>query len=146
VTCCALAEKISGCTLADIRLANAPESASAARRIIRAVTCAWGAYEAADRAELLTCELVTNAAKHARDPLGSDIHVVISRRYDRLRVDVHDASPTMPRIRRGDLMAEEGRGLAMAETLADMIGWRPAAHGKTVYFELTAWPLVYPRR
>jgi anti-sigma regulatory factor (Ser/Thr protein kinase) len=129
-----------GILLAELRLANAPESASAARRVIRALACAWGAEAVADRAELLVCELVANAARHARDPLGSDLHLVVSRAGDRLRVEVHDPSTRLPRVRHGALMAEDGRGLLLAETLADVLGWHLLAHGKAVYFELTAWP------
>lgn len=138
MSCPVLTERTAGCrTLADVRLTTAPESATAARRIVKALTRAWGITGIADRAELLTSELVTNAGKHAPGP---DIHLVVSRRYDRLRVDVHDANPALPRIGCGDPMAEEGRGLLMAQSLADVLGWRPAVYGKTVFFELVAWP------
>jgi hypothetical protein len=49
VTRCALPGDVSGVLLADVRLINAPESASAARRIVKAVACAWGAAAVADR-------------------------------------------------------------------------------------------------
>jgi anti-sigma regulatory factor (Ser/Thr protein kinase) len=140
VTRCALPGEVSGILLADVRLANVPESASAARRIVKTLACAWGAEAIADRAELLVCELVANAAKHARDPLGSDLRLVISRSGDRLRVEVHDRSTLLPRMRRGGLMAEDGRGLLLAETLADVLGWHLLARGKAVYVELIAWP------
>ncbi|MCW2944122.1 MAG: ATP-binding protein [Actinoallomurus sp.] len=139
MTRCALPGEVSGILLADVRLANVPESASAARRVVKTLACAWGAEAIADRAELLVCELVANAAKHARDPLGSDLRLVISRNGGRLRIEVHDATRTLPRIRRGELMAEDGRGLLLAETLADRLSWHLLAHGKAVYFELTAW-------
>jgi serine/threonine-protein kinase RsbW len=140
VTRCALPGEVSGLLLADVRLANVPESASAARRVVKTLACAWGAEAIADRAELLVCELVANAAKHARDPLGSDLRLVISRTGERLRVEVHDASTALPCVRHGEPLAEDGRGLLLAEALADALGWHLLAHGKAVYFELTAWP------
>ncbi|WP_460340882.1 ATP-binding protein [Actinoallomurus acanthiterrae] len=140
MTRCALPGDVSGVLLADVRLINAPESASAARRIVKAVACAWGAAAVADRAELLVCELVANASKHARDRLGTNLRLVVSRDGDRLRIEVHDANPALPRVRHGGLMEENGRGLLLAETLADRLGWQLLARGKSVYVELAAWP------
>ncbi|MEV5748723.1 ATP-binding protein [Actinoallomurus sp. NPDC052308] len=140
MTRCALPGEVSGVLLADVRLVNTPESASAARRIVKAVTCAWGAAAVADRAELLVCELVANASRHARDRLGTNLRLVVSRDGERLRIEVHDTDPALPRIRHGGLLEENGRGLLLAETLADRLGWQVLARGKSVYVELIAWP------
>jgi hypothetical protein len=43
------------------------------------------------------------------------------------------------------LLEENGRGLLLAETLADRRGWQALARGKSVYVELTAWPATTAR-
>jgi anti-sigma regulatory factor (Ser/Thr protein kinase) len=84
--------------------------------------------------------LVANATRHARDRLGTNLRLVVSRDGERLRIEVHDSNPALPRIRHGGLLEENGQGLLLAETLADRLGWQVPARGKAVYVELIAWP------
>lgn len=59
---------------------------------------------------------------------------------DRLRVEVTDCSPAMPRPRRVTRRSEHGRGLLLLDRLAD--AWGVTQHDsnhscKTVWFEIT---------
>jgi anti-sigma regulatory factor (Ser/Thr protein kinase) len=83
-------------------------------------------------AELLVSELVTNAHEHAGGPAVVDVQV-----DDRsLRVAVADQDPTIPIPRKMTADAERGRGLLLVAALASRWGAAPAAHGKSVWFEL----------
>jgi hypothetical protein len=53
-----------------------------------------------------------------------------------VRVDVVDASPTIPRRRRYASDAVTGRGIALVETLASRWGSERHGPGKRVWFEL----------
>ncbi|WP_073928959.1 ATP-binding protein [Streptomyces sp. CB03911] len=104
-----------------------------------------GGFEDGERftevGELLLSELVTNAVEHARVPAGRLVKVRFALEADRLRVEVHDASPQRPvpgpAPARPD--AEAGRGLLLVRELSDGWGCCPRAGGigKFVWFECT---------
>jgi len=107
---------------------------SEARRLVRRALVDVG-QEIADAAELVTSELVTNAVVHA----GTDIDVSIELCPDRVRVEVADGSPHLPRSRRYGTSAGTGRGLVMVEELTDEWGVSrrgPGDQGKVVWFEI----------
>jgi anti-sigma regulatory factor (Ser/Thr protein kinase) len=132
---------IRGVLLGELRLPMRPESASPARRFLTAVSHAWGIPEAADTAELLGCELVTNAVRHAAAMPGSTLRLLLIRDGDRLRVEVHDPSGEPPAARAPETDATTGRGLIIVGALSADAGWHPTAHGKAVWFELLPrWP------
>jgi anti-sigma regulatory factor (Ser/Thr protein kinase) len=83
-------------------------------------------------AVLLVSELVTNALLHAR----SAPSVELTHDGGRVRVDVVDESPTIPRRRRYASDAVTGRGIALVETLASRWGSEREGSGKRVWFEL----------
>ena len=85
-----------------------------------------------DCAALLTSELVTNAVLHAATPITLTLHVL----PDRIRVDVADASPTLPAVKDYGPDAVTGRGLSLFDTLASNWGVQPVEGGKVVWFEL----------
>jgi CheY-like chemotaxis protein/anti-sigma regulatory factor (Ser/Thr protein kinase) len=85
-----------------------------------------------DAVELLTSELVTNAVIHA----GSEPHLVLILQPDRIRVEVHDADPTLPAQRELDGARPGGRGLPLLEQLATSWGVEVVPGGKAVWFEV----------
>lgn len=92
----------------------------------------WGCENAAEIAQLLVSELVTNAVLHAQ----SGIEVVVRHGGRRLRVEVGDASRTPPVLRRHDEDAMTGRGLSLVDQLSEAWGVERNADGKRVWFEV----------
>ncbi|BFO15375.1 hypothetical protein SHKM778_17630 [Streptomyces sp. KM77-8] len=120
-------------------------SAALARQAARTTVKCWGLPEnlAAD-AELIACELVTNAIRHSgiynpQEP--GRCRLTLERPApDTVRVEVFDSSTTRP-VKREPVEDETGgRGLVLVEALA--VDWgvtrRPA--GKTVWALLRAQP------
>ena len=102
-----------------------PEQVAVARGFVRQVLGA--AHPGAERAVLLTSELVTNSVTHSDSHLpGGTITVTVrpvtaSRGADRIRVEVtDDGGPTEPRVSRDDDLAETGRGLRLIEAYSLM--------------------------
>lgn len=94
--------------------------------------------EAADTAELLLSELVTNSIRHARPPAGRDIGVRLARSDGMLRVEVADANNRRPEPRSAGADDEGGRGLFLVIGLAERWSCCPRRHGigKSVWAEL----------
>ncbi len=109
-----------------------PSSVPTARRLVRTWMIARGLGELVDNAELAVSEVVTNALVHA----GTEVQLVLSGAGDAVRVEVHDGSTHLPRLRRVDTAAGTGRGLGMLEWVVDR--WGAEVHGdsKMVWFEL----------
>ncbi|WP_089326525.1 ATP-binding protein [Actinomadura meyerae] len=104
-----------------------------ARRAVRAVLAGWGVAEGdIDSAELLTSEVVTNAVRHGR--VSGVVKVRVRVMDGRLRVDVTDPEPGMPRVVAASDTDEGYRGMAIVAACADAWGWHPAAGGKTVWW------------
>lgn len=118
---------------------NRPESVALARRLVVLVAEACGVGHVGETAALLVSELTTNAQIHAQGAGGGGVEVVVSRRDDRLRVEVRDGSPLLPVARSFGAMDENGRGLFLVEELADGHGADRVPGGKAVWFELVAW-------
>ena len=114
-----------------LHLPQEPHSAGVARGHVRQLLPGWSADRVQD-ALLLTTELVSNAIIHG----WPDIELRADRdASQRLRVEVFDAAPTLPRMRAS--WAGGGRGLTIVDEMADGWGVIPAAAGgKTVWFEL----------
>lgn len=93
---------------------------------------------AARDAELLTSELVTNAAQHSRSRDGGTIHVLIAHQCPGvLRVAVtDDGSATTPEPTKAGLRAITGRGLALVQEIATRWGHDGGDQARTVWFEL----------
>jgi len=125
--------------LGDIRLPFAPTAPSAARSLVHALALAWDVGHVAEQAELCVSEIVTNAYQHAAEAGPHPLRLIILQVKDRLRYEVYDASPKMPRPKHPDTFDESGRGLFLLEMTAEDHGAYRLSVGKSVWFELVAW-------
>ncbi|MFJ8081404.1 ATP-binding protein [Streptomyces sp. NPDC096205] len=112
---------------AEVRLLRA----AAARQLAM-----WGMPAAADEAGLLVTELATNVVKHVGE--GSSATLVLERRGERVRFEVHDQSRVMPLLRAAECGDECGRGLHLITSLAVDWGTVLTAVGKAVWCEVDA--------
>ncbi|AWW42628.1 ATP-binding protein [Streptomyces cadmiisoli] len=96
----------------------------------------WGVLAAVDDAELIVTELATNVMKHVGE--GASATLVLERRGDRLRVEVHDMSKAMPSPGPMACGDECGRGLHLVAALAADWGTALTATGKSVWCEIPA--------
>lgn len=103
-----------------------------ARRAVREVLLSWRLPGLVDAVVLSVSELVTNALRHGRPP----VHLVLHRHRSSVRLDVHDARPTLPPGQRGTGGddAESGRGLHIVQSLAAEVGCEAVTgDGKVVH-------------
>jgi serine phosphatase RsbU (regulator of sigma subunit) len=102
-----------------------------ARRFVAQQFARHGLMEAADDAELVAGELVTNAILHARPPA----ELVLRLSPPRARLEVRDSSPVPPVRPRPSTDGMTGRGLFFVETLTHAWGVTPLDSGKVVWAE-----------
>jgi anti-sigma regulatory factor (Ser/Thr protein kinase) len=132
---------IQGLLLKDVRLCRRPEIVAVGRSEVVTSAKAWGlSKETAQDAETCASELLTNAVKYATGLEDSTLRLLVIRRGDRLRVEVHDASRELPYGGRPDSLAESGWGLYIVGFLAADHGTYLTPTGKAVWFEIAAWP------
>jgi hypothetical protein len=107
-------------------------------RLLRRATvqqlCQWGASLASEEVELLVTELATNVLKHVGE--GALATLILERKGERLRLEVHDMSPVVPTIRAAECGDECGRGLHLLAAMAVDWGTVLTAAGKAVWCEL----------
>ena len=104
-----------------------------ARRFIRDTLAD---HPASMDAELLACELVTNAVQHATD--AARVTVVVTRCGPVVHVDVSDDGQTgLPHWRQADGHDEDGRGFQLVNEIAQRWGFLREPAGTCVWFELT---------
>jgi hypothetical protein len=103
--------------------------ADARARTVEALA-AWGLGEFAPATELVVSELVTNAIRHGRGPVG--LRLI---RTGVLTCEVSDTSGAAPHRRRAGTFDEGGRGLLLVAHLTRRWGSRPTADGKTIWAE-----------
>ena len=118
------------------RLPATPASVFLARRFTRQLLEEWGLPDdVRERVELVTSELVTNAARDSEDR----VDVGVARTESVLRLEVGDTSHRLPRATPlADEAAEEatsGRGLLLVEAVASRWGVVSEGLGKTVWAE-----------
>jgi PAS domain S-box-containing protein len=97
--------------------------AHAARQV-----AAWGLEEATFTTELLVSELVTNAIRHAHEPI--QLRMILD---GVLSTEVFDGSSSAPQLRRADRYDEDGRGLMLVAQLAERWGTRHTDKGKIIW-------------
>jgi anti-sigma regulatory factor (Ser/Thr protein kinase) len=115
-----------------------PASAGQARAAIREALAAWGMTHLSGDAELLTSELVANAAEHGD---GKPISLALRRHAEPdgrpgITCEVTDTAPQPARRLVPGPDAERGRGLAIVAALAQSSGVRTTQAGKTSWFTL----------
>lgn len=135
---------VGGVLLEEVLLPGRPESVAVARRVAVRVARACGiADEAIENLRTCVSETVTNAVTHATGAgaghSAGTVRLLMIRRRDRLRVEVHDGSVRPPEIRRPGPDGEAGRGLIIVGFLTDDHGTVLTPTGKAVWFELGAW-------
>ncbi|MEV5608745.1 SpoIIE family protein phosphatase [Streptomyces sp. NPDC052225] len=128
---------IEGDDVAHWELAAEPAEVGRARALVREQLADWGLLHLEYATELMVSELVTNAVRHAR---GERVHLRLVRSGS-LLCEVEDTEHTLPNLLSAGPGDEFGRGLRVVTHLAREWGTSRTAHGKTVWFELTA-----PRR
>ena len=82
-----------------------------------------------DKAILLASELATGSVLHATG--GFRVRVVTD---GKVRVEVHDRSPSLPFA--PDSTGSPKLGVYLLDAVADAWGWDPLPEGKRVWFEL----------
>jgi anti-sigma regulatory factor (Ser/Thr protein kinase) len=93
----------------------------------------WGVDEAASFVvELVVSELVTNAIKYGKAPIG--LRLI---REHGLIVEVSDSGHTSPHLRRAATEDEGGRGLFLVAQLTQRWGTRYTSTGKTLWTEVS---------
>jgi len=108
------------------------EEVPAARRFVRDTLAD---HPGSLDAELLTCELVTNAVQHATDAAG--ITVVVIRHGQYVHVDViDDGRAGLPHWREANGDDESGRGFQLINEIAYRWGFVRERDGTCVWFEI----------
>jgi hypothetical protein len=129
---------------ATCALAPGAESARRAREFTRITLSDWEMAAGVDVAELVVCELVTNALRHgllsARwMPEEHPIALTLLRRDPYLMCAVTDPEPGGPVLMEPSCRAESGRGLQVVESCSASWGWQPIdGAGKVVWALLPA--------
>lgn len=123
------------------RLPRRRSSVPRSRALLHSALGEWGIGQAAETAELVLSELVTNAMR-VRVPRDRLVGVRIAWLPEdgRLRLEASDAGEGKPEVRTPGEDETGGRGLMLVEALADRWGFEPRACGigKTVWAELMA--------
>ncbi|MFE7441676.1 ATP-binding protein [Streptomyces chartreusis] len=112
----------------------APAEVRQLRRAAVAQLSQWGTPVAADEAELLVTELATNVVKHVGARASATL--ILEWHGDRLRIEVHDKSPTMPAPSSAGRESECGRGLQLVAAIAVDWGVVLTSAGKAVWCEM----------
>ncbi|WP_328954657.1 ATP-binding protein [Kitasatospora purpeofusca] len=122
---------------ATVELPYEPQSASAARRLVRDALADWGLGHLAADAELVVTELVSNAVKTGcLTTMRVDLAPVTNRAGQAVRISVRDGSCALPVLIGAAHDAESGRGLALVDRLTVAWGVDQEPHGKTTWADI----------
>ncbi|MCS0602640.1 SpoIIE family protein phosphatase [Streptomyces sp. LP11] len=116
--------------VAEWQVPSDPAAVSQVRSSVTEQLAAWGLDELAFTTELVLSELVTNAIRYGRGPIG-----VRLLRDRTLICEVSDGSTTSPHLRYAASTDEGGRGLFLVAQLAERWGTRYTPHGKVIWAE-----------
>jgi hypothetical protein len=119
------------------RLTRKPAAAAEARGQVRAAIGAWQVPVDPDIAVLLASDLVTSAIMHGS---GETVMLVIRCPRGQLRIDVYDASRSLPIAADEPAGTATGRGLALVAALSTEWGSFRTPAGEAVYFTLAFQP------
>jgi anti-sigma regulatory factor (Ser/Thr protein kinase) len=128
-------------TLGIITLPGTVERVAEARRYVGDLLHRSGHHLAADDAELLTSECVTNAVQHTLSGAGGQFAVKVLDLGDAVRIEVLDqgGARTIPAVRGtpDSPTAIDGRGLHLVTMLAADWGTMPYGPGTITWFMVT---------
>ncbi len=117
----------------ELRIEPCRGAARAARRFVEDTLRDWRRAARAREILLVCHELVANAVVHAK----SSVRLRLSRRPDRVIVEVTDSDPRLPqRLTIDNLSSVSGRGMMIVDQLAVSWGVHPLPDGKIVWAEL----------
>ncbi len=114
----------------ELRVASDPAAVSEVRAFVSRQLADWGLEELSFTTELILSELVTNAIRYGRGPIG-----VRLLRERTLICEVSDRSTTSPHLRYAATTDEGGRGLFLVAQIADRWGTRYTSRGKIIWAE-----------
>jgi anti-anti-sigma regulatory factor len=110
-----------------------PRSLLKARSLVKRVCTGWNVCTVADRAQIVTTELVANALRHA----GTRMELTVALRQRCLHLSVRDGSRRAPRLCEAESELDAGgRGLKIVEALTAGWGSTPTKNGKVVWATL----------
>jgi anti-sigma regulatory factor (Ser/Thr protein kinase) len=123
----------------SVKVAGLVERVRVVRSFVGAVL--GPGHPCGDDAMLLASELFANSLRHGSSGLpGETVTVTVAAGVAAVRVEVADRSGSgVPEIRPAGADAEDGRGLAIVERLADSWGWRRGG-GRTVTWFVLSHP------
>jgi anti-sigma regulatory factor (Ser/Thr protein kinase) len=119
-----------------LELCAAPSAVPCARSLARQVVLEWGRPEAADTAELLVSELVTNAIQASAGLPSPLVRLWLVAERDSIVIRVWDGSADLPRLQDPDPESEHGRGLMLVASLGKEWGACRKAAGKVVWVQI----------
>ncbi|MEI7592297.1 MAG: ATP-binding protein [Actinomycetes bacterium] len=118
---------------ASIALSPELSGVAAVRHFAEAALIEWQVTgETYERSRLAIAELVTNVVRHAKIP-GE---LVIDYSDHRVRVEVSDSSPGLPKLSEPAGDAVNGRGMLIVASIVDRWGVDSTESGKIVWFEI----------
>jgi len=139
----AVGEMGISCRAWEMTLLAAENAPRLARQATREVLTAWHVAHLEETAILFVSELVTNTVRHARTG-GSSLVLRLEATGTLLRIEVHDADPHLPQLRRPAELDESGFGFVIVDALASKWGVSETATGKAVWAELDTRPGQQP--
>jgi anti-sigma regulatory factor (Ser/Thr protein kinase) len=120
-----------------VELQALPSRISQVRRIVSAQLRYWHLDSLIELATLGVTELLSNVHRHAEPDKHCTVRLELLP--DQLTVSVHDHDPRLPESRPADLLATNGRGLALIAAVSENWGVRSEDEGgKIVWFTLPA--------
>ncbi len=122
----------------QVWLPPSSDSARAGRVAVSEFLTGLGRADLADKAMLVTAELLANAVMHAR----TEMSLSIEPAGDGVRVEVTDGSDILPRWTPSSPTATSGRGLLLVTRLSSSWGVDPLpSGGKRVWAKVNAAPV-----
>ncbi|WP_208897019.1 SpoIIE family protein phosphatase/ATP-binding protein [Streptomyces incarnatus] len=121
---------LGGDRVAEWQVPSDPAAVSEVRSAVTRQLADWGLEELGFTTELILSELVTNAIRYGRGPIG-----VRLLRERTLICEVSDRSTTSPHLRYAATTDEGGRGLFLVAQLAERWGTRYTPDGKIIWAE-----------
>ncbi|MDK1347158.1 ATP-binding protein [Streptomyces sp. 378] len=123
----------------DIAFMAEPAEVAALRRTMRLHLEGWGLHHVVGEAQLCVSELVSNVITHVGP--GTPATLAVSMKGAHLRIEVHDPDTrALPTLRDATTDAEEGRGMALVDAVADRWGVLLRPDQKVTWCELTTQP------